>query len=212
MPSQRGTSLRSAATWLDQSPLTKLAIAFAAVLGFLISSGQGLWTLYREIDTHRKQPTISIYGKTTYSLLAEVLPSQMFGNVPFPEDQNRPSTEESAWPLAYYPMQLRFSNPLNNSISLVDCRLRIKFYERSGEHESLAFFEENDFQSGLPDKVNPIIYLKSGELKRISVRFFFLLTPELGALLNDKTTQANFFHITCHDENGRELKVTNKVG
>lgn len=204
---RRHSRLDSTASWLDRSPVAKVAIAGAAILAFLLSTANGLWSLAREFEANRRKPGISIGGRTSYSLQAFIRPSQIFGDTHFPSEQGRSREVERPWKLPYYPVQLHASNPTNQPTSITGCELKITFFQRTGFHTSLAYIDEASFERDPSAKANPVLRLDPGELERVDLLFFFLPTPELQAVLEDRTIQAYMFQVTCRDESGASIQT-----
>lgn len=190
---------RRVASWLDDSPTKKVVVAAAGIIAFVLSLLNGSWTIWKEYRALKQAPKIHIASRTSYNLTAPVAVEQVL-------DAFQTSTKDAPRiAMPYFPVVIELSNPTNQKTSLSHCTLTVGFYERQGMHESSGYMTPQALRTTSFD-ANPVLPLESGETKQAELLFFFLPTPELAPLLNDKTTQAVRFQITCHNEAGGKIE------
>ena len=127
---------------------------------------------------------------------------QLFGHAfPNASGQSQPAAKIE---MPYYPVVISMQNPTGKKSTLSDCVLKIRFYEREGEHESTGYMTEDALKSLMLHET-PIATIESGAMMRVEWLFFFLPDPTLQKLLSDKSTQAFRFQAGCRDEAGREV-------
>lgn len=187
------------ASWLDESPTKKVIVAATGVIAVVLTLLNGSWTIWKEYRVLKQAPRIHISWHTSYNLTAPVAVEQVLGAF-------QTSTKDaSRVPMPYFPVVLELSNPTNQKTSLSHCSLAVGFYERQGMHESFGYMTPEALRTTSFNS-NPVLPIESGETRQTELLFFFLPTPELVPLLNDKTTQAVRFQITCHSEAGGKIE------
>jgi hypothetical protein len=190
---------RRVASWLDESPTKKVAVAAAAIIAFVLSLLNGGWTIWKEYRALKQVPRIHIASRTSYHLTAPVAVEQVLGAF-------QTSTKKApriATP--YFPVVLELSNPTNRKTSLSHCSLTVGFLERQVTHESFGYMTPQALKTSSFEK-DPVLPVESGETRHAELLFFLLPTPELETLLNDKTTQPVRFQVTCHNEGGGKIE------
>lgn len=190
------------AHWLESSPTKKLLVAGAAMFAFALSLTNATWTAYKEYEQATLKVWIEIKGRTSYPLRTNVSLEQVFGYLLPDARGDRQAGPKVEMP--YYPVVLALHNPTSKKTALSDCRLRIQFYEREGEYESIGYLTDKSLAS-LTLHETPIAVIDSGATMRVEWLFFFLPGPPLQQLLADKGTQAFLFQATCRDEANRHV-------
>lgn len=198
----RGTRRERVARWLESSPTKKLLVAGAAIIAFALSLTNATWTAYKEYAQAKLKVQIEIGSRTSYPLRTNVSLDQLL-DYSFPDErgdwQTAPKVE-----MPYYPVVLALHNPTSKKTSLSNCRLKVRFYNREGEYESIGYFTEKSLKS-LTLHETPIAVIDSGTTMRVKWLFFFLPDPTFLRLLADKGTQPFKFQAACRDETDRQV-------
>lgn len=191
--------LARTANWLDESPTKKIIVAAAAMLAFVLSLINGGWTIWKEYRALKQAPRISMVSWPSHSSAAVVTVPQVIG-VTQDYGKNAPRVL-----LPYFPVVLELSNPTTQRTSFSHCVITVGFYGRQETYISDGFLTQYALKSGALEG-HPILSLESGEIKRVELLFFFLVPPEVEAVLNDKASQTNKLKVACHDEGGRQIE------
>jgi hypothetical protein len=172
------------------------------MFAFALSLTNATWTAYKEYEQAKLKVWIEIKSRTSYPLRTNVSLAQVFGDSLPDERGDRQAGPRVEMP--YYPVVLALHNPTSKKTALSDCRLKIRFYEREGEYESIGYLTEKPLTS-LALHETPIAVIDSGATMRVEWLFFFLPAPALQQLLADKGTQAFLFQAACRDEANRHV-------
>ena len=198
MPSPH-TRLVRIANWLYESPTKKVVVATAAMLGVILSLVNGGWTIWKEYRVLKQVPTIHVVSWQSHSSSAAVSVPQVIGVT---EEWGKTAPRSM---LPYFPVVLELSNPTGQRTSLSHCVLTVGFHGRKEKYKSDGALTQRAVKTGTTEG-HPILSLESGETRRMELLFFFLAPPDVEAVLNDKTTQANHFKVVCHSEGGRQIE------
>lgn len=202
---------------LRKSPWVALVVAGFAVLGFLLSLANGGWTIYKEIEAHRKSPAIKLFSQSLFPLKAEMPLALIFGNLMPPivfgdpllsesqKDSKKKSSIYGNVDSYYYRIGLAALNPRNESSSILECKLDVEFDKK--HFVSITYFYEDDIlNKDSAATPSPVIHLAPNEVRKINFLFFFFPTTEVEKVLSAGRVADSFF-ISCRDQDARVLST-----
>lgn len=201
--------------WLEESAVATVCVAVAAVLGFLISTLNGLWTVLGEIEKRHAKASIIVESMTLGPRARTFDISHLY----------QPDTIDSAakgghyvahaaqrGELAFYDATVLFSNPRKDSVTFRDCRLDIYFLndESNRSWGSVATIEPTADFEGVLSRAPLVFFIAASEAKAARLRFLYVMQerPESPFRYRWRTNDArpSEFYVTCLDASGRVIE------
>jgi hypothetical protein len=207
---QEGTKNRIK-EWLDRSPTVTLIVVAAAIIGFLLATINGGYTIWKEIREQRLSPTLVILGLTSVHQKKAVNTNSFLGIrtlAPFDlplKDDAYDFDPKSIWEVPFYPVTLLVSNPCNHPLTILDIRLVVSFVGGS-RHVSHTFVSA--LGGAKVSSFGPSIYLNPHEGKRFELDFLFIPVPEFMKDWELSNTEKEFeAFVVWHDDTGNEYRT-----
>ena len=190
---------------LTRSSAVTISIAIAAVLGFVIATVNGLYTIITAISKAQHSPTVKL---TSVSLLRESREVNTNDFLGYTSETPLENIEEgffnfdpkATWSVPYMHAQVVFTNPTDQPVSILDCALKVRFGADSRWHRSHAYAPINSKKTVRPG--GPIINLSARESKKYDFAFYFLPVPDLREVWSGER-QSGTLVITYIDDRGK---------
>jgi hypothetical protein len=196
--------------WMARSPVIATVVVLAAVLGFLIATTNGIYTIVEALSKHRHAPRVKLASITLMRQSKEVNTNAFLGLASDSPVDNVQSgyfdfdpVEE--WPVPYLQAQVVFVNPTDEPVSFLDCALQIRFDGERGCHRSHAYVMAKSGNQPVPG--GPIIHLAAREAKRHDLEFYFIPLPEIWDVWTSERRGGQLV-IGCIDDRGNKTSTS----
>ena len=200
--------------WLDRSPTVTLLVVAAAIIGFLLATINGGYTIFKEVREQRLSPTLTILGLTSVNQKKTVNTNNFLGvrtQAPVDlslEDDAYDFDPKSTWEVPFYPVTLLVSNPRNQPLTILDTRLVVNFVGGS-QHVSHTYVSASGGENA---SFGQTIYLNPHEGKRLELDFLFIPLPEFIKEWDISHTEKEFeTFVVWYDDTGSEYRTPAKL-
>jgi hypothetical protein len=193
------------------SKVGSAVIAGAAILGFVIATANGLYTVFDNVQRHSKIPEVRVRSAVVRPEFKNVRASAFLGlyetgpiTNAAPGFWNR--DPPSVWEVPFFTCDLVLVNRTDTPLSIIDCELNIRFDGDKRTYSSYAYITSNATDDVRPG--GPVLYLKEREARREQIEFYFLPLPG-GFPIDPHSTEdsGGEFWVACVSDQGQVMST-----
>jgi len=207
--------------WLDKSPIATLFVVLAAITGFVISSVNGIYTIYNNYRKHHIRPSIEIRALTPY-LQSTYVSSGEFFNMPVMDKELIAGGEpilklfDRNLKLEVFVLSslIRIKNPCSAPVTMLNFKIYFQLKDSQIIWSSKRYTTgELQTDKEIVKQMDLPIFTRANSLQDVYINFIIPPgdpeeEPNLWKFFENKTElPISFYLITCEDEKGNVYSV-----